>query len=64
MYKLERDAKRSQELREDDFKSNIFANDPKLYDAMFKNEGDDFIDDEDIGHVVLNSEEDFNKLIT
>ena len=31
---------------------------------MFKNEEDSFVDDEDIEHVVLNTEEDFNKLIT
>lgn len=40
----------------------LFANDVELYDQMF-GEKSEFLDEEDIEHVVPESDEDFNKLI-
>jgi hypothetical protein len=60
---LSRDAEREVEIREDQFKSSVFANDPQLYQEMFGKNNTEVIDEEEIEHVVIDSDEDFNKLM-
>lgn len=59
---LSRDSEREVEIREDKFKSNVFANDPELYQELF-NKNTEVIDEEEIEHVAINTDEDFNKLM-
>jgi hypothetical protein len=60
---LSRDAEREVEIREDQFKSSVFANDPQLYQEMFGKNNTEVVDEEEIEHVVIDSDEDFNKLM-
>jgi hypothetical protein len=59
---LERDSQRERKIKEDDFKSLIFANNPDLYQSIY-GEDSDVIDEEGVEHVIPDSDQDFNKLM-
>ena len=61
-YKISQDVKRESLLREDNFKNNVFANDPELYQNLFTN-NEEYLDEEDVVHSEPQNEEDFNKLM-
>lgn len=57
-----RDAERDSEIREDSFKTDIFVHNPHLYQKMY-GEQSNYLDEEEIEHVVPDSDKEFNKLM-
>ena len=53
---------RELEIRETQFKENVFVNDGQLYNDLF-GKNSEIVDDEEIEHVAIDSDEDFNKLM-
>ena len=62
MYMMQRDEKMQYELREDELKNNVFANNPQLYSKLFGEEAQ-YVPEEELEHVVPDSTSDFNKLM-
>lgn len=57
-----RDAEHDSELREDTFKTDVFVANPDLYQKIFGEESN-YLDDNEIEHVVPEDDKEFNKLM-
>jgi len=62
MYMLQRNEEKDEDRREDELKNLVFANNPNLYNKIFGEESN-YLDEDEIEHVVPESDADFNKLM-
>jgi hypothetical protein len=59
---LQRNEEKDEDRREDELKNLVFANNPNLYNKIFGEESN-YLDEDEIEHVVPESDADFNKLM-
>ena len=62
MYMLKRNEEKDEDRREDELKNLVFANNPNLYNKIFGEESN-YLDEDEIEHVVPENDADFNKLM-